>query len=212
MSVNPTSKPNIANDTANSAQSDEALLILVKAGDRRAYDIIVQRYLSKIWRLAVSILKNEHDADDAVQDVFLKLWQSREMWDPDGSASFSTWIYKMSLNKCIDIRRAKIRKAETSQDCAPEQTAREDAYKAIFRKELSESLAGLMKKLPDTQKRVIFLHYFREMNVSEISEHISASEQSVRSLLKRGRKTLREKAAFSPELKAMAYSEMGQEP
>ncbi len=211
MSVQTTSKSNIANDTAHSTQSDEALLILVKAGDRRAYNLIVQRYLSKIWRLAVSILKNEQDADDAVQDVFLKLWQSREMWDPNGTASFSTWIYKMALNKCIDIRRAKIRKAETSQDLAPELTAKEDAYKAMFRKELSESLVGLLKKLPDTQKRVIFLHYFREMTVFEISEHIGASEQSVRSLLKRGRKTLREKAAFSPALQAVDYSEITQQ-
>jgi len=189
-------------------QSDESLLSLIQNGDKYAYHVIMQRYLSKIWRLAVSVLKNEQDADDAVQDIFLKLWQSCDLWDSNGSASFSTWLYKMALNKCIDIRRSKMRKAETSQDSAPEQTAREDAYKSVLRQELSKSLSVLMKKLPDQQKRVIFLHYFREMNVAEIADYMNASEQSVRSLLKRGRKNLREKVAFSPELQSMDYSEM----
>lgn len=190
------------------AASDEDLLRYIQHGNRPAYDLIMQRYLSKVWRLAVSVLKNEQDADDAVQDIFLKLWQHSDKWDPNGSASFATWIYKMALNKCIDIRRSKIRKAETSQDAAPEQTAKEDAYKLMFRKQLSENLGDLIRTLPDGQQRVIFLHYFREMSVAEISEHMKASEQSVRSLLKRGRKTLREKAAFAPNLKSADISDI----
>ena len=70
-------------------QSDESLISLIQNGDRHAYNVIMQRYLSKIWRLAVSVLKNEQDADDAVQEIFLKLWQSCDLWDYNGSASFS---------------------------------------------------------------------------------------------------------------------------
>lgn len=175
-------------------------MLRVQGGDRRAFDLIMHRYLSKIWRLAISVLKTEQDADDAVQDVFFKLWQSRESWDGNGDASFSTWLYKIALNKAIDIRRAKLRKNEMSGDAAPEQTAREDVYKILFRKELHNRLAELIQTLPAAQRRVMQLHYFRDMDVMEISEHLCSTEQSVRSLLKRGRKAMRAWAVKHPDL------------
>ena len=171
--------------------SDEELVHAIKKGDKKAYQILVKRYLTKIWRLGMSILHNEQEAEDAVQEVFLSLWQSLEKWDPDGEAKFSTWIYRVAFNKCIDIKRA--RKPTVSEENAPEKSTETDGYDHTLQNELSDKLTALMAQLPENQRLAMLLYYYEELSVNEISAKLDTTEQSVRSLLKRGRKTLKDK-------------------
>ena len=187
----------------NAEKSDEELIEAIRAGDKHAYQILVKRYLGKIWRLAVSILHNEAEAEDAVQDVFLSLWQSIGKWDPAGQARFSTWIYRVSFNKCIDIKRA--RKPTVSDDQAPEKATEENAYDHMLQNEISDKISVLLSELPETQRMAMLLYYYEELSVDEISAKLETSEQSVRSLLKRGRKALKEKIQYDPAFQSWDF-------
>lgn len=182
---------------------DQSLISLAKSGNKAAYRSLTQRYKQKIWRLAISILKDEQEAEDATQEVFLSLWQSLSKWEENGKAKFSTWLYRVSFNKCIDIKRSK--KEITSDDNTPEKAMNADAHDNVLRGQVAEKIAGLMKALPEAQRIAILLYYYEELSVNEISSHMDTSEQGVRSLLKRGKKTLRDKIQFEPALKSWDF-------
>lgn len=170
---------------------DEILHSLILDGDKDAYNTLVKRYFGKIWRLAISILKNEEEAEDAVQDVFLSLWQSLHSWDPDGTAKLSTWIYRVSFNKCIDIKRK--RKPSQTSDGIDVVCENETAYQNTLQKELSNKITNLLTDLPKMQRMALKLYYYEELSIHEMCGRMARSEQSVRSLLKRARAGLKDK-------------------
>ncbi|MGH1403442.1 MAG: RNA polymerase sigma factor [Alphaproteobacteria bacterium] len=174
----------------NDEVSDDDLLHMITHGDKTAYNLLIQRYLGKVWRLSFSILKNEQEAEDATQDVFLSLWQSLENWDKNGKAKFSTWIYRVTFNKCIDIKRKK--KPTTDTDSIDVMSEEQSAYQSTLQRQISDRLNILLCTLPDTQKEALQLYYFKELSAIEVATQMNKSEQSVRSLLKRARASLKD--------------------
>lgn len=199
MHENQGEKYNIPTEPSNPL-SDEALLDLISAGNETAYNMLIQRYVSKIWRLSFSILKNEQEAEDATQDVFLSLWQNIKKWDKNGSAKFSTWIYRITFNKCIDIKRKK--SPLTTGDEFEIDSGELSAYHMTFEKEVSHKLSSILSGLPKHQKEAIKLYYFNEMSALEVADTMKKSEQSVRSLLKRARASLKETLKQDPHIAA----------
>lgn len=192
------------------ALSDEELVSSIKAGDRQSYPLLVKRFLPKIWRLSLSILHNEQEAEDATQEIFLSLWQNIEKWDPQGTAKFSTWIYRVSFNKCIDIKRA--RKNTVSEDSLPEKSTSSDAYDDMLQTEVSKKMIELLSELPKAQQAVMRLFYYEELSVEEITQKLKTTDQSVRSLLKRGRKSIKEKMKFDPDLNSWEFPDVPEKP
>lgn len=192
-------------ERASAKQSDVADEVLiariVKEQDQKAHAILLQRYINKMWRLAISILKNEQEAEDAVQDVFVSLLQSLENWDPNGQAKFSTWIYRVTFNKCIDIKRKK--KPNESADNIDLASEEKTAYQITLSNQLSEKLIEIVKTLPDGQSDALRLYYFKEMSVEEISGQLDKSEQSIRSLIKRGKAGLKDKIQLDPAFQSL---------
>ncbi len=173
-------------------KADDATLVsLAITQDKAAYKVILQRYYTKIWRLSLSILKDEQEAEDAVQEIFLTLWQNLASWDPEGKAKFSTWIYRVSFNKCIDIKR-KNRPETHGDEMVIAAAGDENAYQEALQKQVAEKLAALMKTLPDMQAMALRLYYYHELSIDEIAVKLDRSEQSIRSLLKRGKATLKD--------------------
>ncbi|MCK5384744.1 MAG: sigma-70 family RNA polymerase sigma factor [Alphaproteobacteria bacterium] len=171
---------------------DEVLLTLIKEDNQTAYRILVDRYLGKLWRLGVNVLGNESEAEEVVQESLLTVWKNRKNWE-DGSAKFSTWVYRITLNRCIDLKRRRRPTTDTQnieQVIACEANPAADS--SMIRNEQNEKLLGMMDSLPENQKNALILFYYEELSIKEISDRLSTTEQGVRSLLKRGRKNLRE--------------------
>ena len=100
-----------------STLSDSALLVRIfENNDERAYEILIDRYLQPLWRLASNILHDGSEAEDVIQDVFAMLWHRKLDWDSQGDAKFTSWIYRVVLNKCIDVKRKKQRQALSGKD------------------------------------------------------------------------------------------------
>ena len=179
--TNRAAEPHVIND-------DDLLIDLIISGNQRAYNTLVARYIDKVWKLSFSILKNEESAEDATQDVFLSVWSNITNWDKEGSARFSTWLYRITFNKCIDMKRRN--KNHTHEEIKDIESPQLCAYKELLRKEERNTLNKEINKLPDSQKQAITLFYLHEMSSKEIASHTGKSENSIRSLLKRGRQSL----------------------
>lgn len=182
------SNQNAPNDTL----TDENLLARLKNDDREAYNMLVERYLTKLWRLAVNVLYNDTEAEDVVQEVMLTIWQKRQDWE-EGTAKFSTWIYRVTLNRCIDLKRRRKPTigTDTIEETMPSESQRPADQMMVDQQDRTQ-IFGLLQALPANQKAAIILFYYEELNVREISIKLSTTEQGARSLLKRGRKALKD--------------------
>ena len=172
----------VANAQGRAKDHDDTLLLLIGNGDQEAYRSLVA------YGVALRILDNRADAEDVVQDVFLKVWTHRGRWE-GGKAKFSTWLYRVVTNRCIDIRRQprneEIEKVPEPLDGAP------DAMTSLHRTEVSEMLDGAMQELPDHQRVALVLSYNENLSNTQIAEVMETTVAAVESLLKRGRQQLR---------------------
>lgn len=167
---------------------DDHLLRLIARHDEAAFRRLVERHVDRAFALALRILNNQADADDVVQDVLLKVWTTRGSWQ-EGKARFSTWLYRVVTNRCLDLRR---RPRTEDMDAAPDLAdGRPDAVTTIHRGEVSDLLERAMGRLPDHQRIALILSYHDNLSNPEIAEVMETTVSAVESLLKRGRQQLR---------------------
>lgn len=174
--------------TARTSDSDDALLAHIGNGDQDAYRILVERHIDRAYAVALRILNDRADAEDVVQDAFLKVWTHRGRWE-SGNAKFSTWLYRVITNRCIDLHR---RPRNEEIDNIPEPVdARPDAVTSLHRREITCMLDDAMRKLPDQQRVALIFSYHENLSNNEIAEVMETTVAAVESLLKRGRQQLR---------------------
>ena len=168
---------------------DSELLDRLATGDEAAFRTLVERHIDRAYAIALRIIGNAADAEDVVQDTMLKIWSHRGRWQ-HGRAKFSTWLYRVVSNRCIDLRR-KPRSEDV--DAVPEMAdPQPDASAMIERNEVRDLLEGAMQRLPEQQRLAVILSYHENMSNGEIAEVMDSTVAAVESLLKRGRQQLRE--------------------
>src|ERR1041384_5522972 len=96
------------------AATATALVAAAQAGDQRAFDALVRRYRKRIFALALHLSGSESEADDIVQDVFLRAYRALDRFE--GRSEFFTWVYRLTLNRAHDARRSRARRGESSID------------------------------------------------------------------------------------------------
>lgn len=171
------------------SSSDDTLMEFIKAGDQRAFRELVTRHLDRVYAVALRILGNRADAEDLAQDAFLRLWTARERWEP-GRAQVGTWLYRVVVNRCIDLRR---KSRELAVDEVPD--VADDAASAvttIHQGEMSRKLDDALTALPEQQRAAVVLFYFEDLSNAEIADVMETTVAAVESLLKRARKKLRD--------------------
>ena len=169
--------------------SDDALLALIAKGREDAFQTLVERHVDRGYAVAYRILQNGPDAEDVVQDAFLQVWTRREMWQ-SGRAKFSTWLFRVVSNRCIDLLRKP--KAETVDELPELEDDACDQSQDLERQEATEFLEQAMMKLPDQQRIALVFSYNENMSNGEIAEIMDTTVSAVESLLKRGRQKLRQ--------------------
>jgi len=169
--------------------TDDILLERIAANDQAAFRTLVERHLDRAYGLALRILRNPADAEDIVQDTLLKVWLHRGRWE-SGRAKFSTWLYRVVTNRCIDVRRMP---RNEDLDKAPEVADEKPLPLADMQKSAVNSLLETaMARLPEQQRIALILSYNENMNNGEIAEVMQTTITAVESLLKRGRQKLRD--------------------
>jgi RNA polymerase sigma-70 factor (ECF subfamily) len=142
---------------SNDGERDDALLTDIAAGDRRAFQRLMERHAKPMLALAQRVIGNAHDADEVVQETFLKVWSMAARWDPDGRANFSTWLYRVVLNASLDrLRRAPLASLEEADSIADQAPSSLDQTLARQRHKI---VAQAMSRLPPRQQAALSLHY-----------------------------------------------------
>jgi RNA polymerase sigma-70 factor, ECF subfamily len=176
------------------ALSDEALFEACRPGDERPFRVLVDRHAGVVRRLALNILGDAHEAEDVAQEAFVAAWRAREGWTPE--ARFTTWLHRITVNKAIDRYRARRATPEPHEaitrlaEAAPAAEV-ENQHQALERRERALSLRNGLARLPDSQRRALTMFYFEDQDVARIARALDTTEQAVRSLLKRGKQSLR---------------------
>lgn len=168
---------------------DEALLERMRLDDVDAYRTLVERHIDHAYAVAMRVLKNPADAEDVTQDAFVKAWVNRHRWDA-GRAKFSTWLYRVIVNRCIDKQR--LVKTEWLEDVPEPAADITDVVTVIHRRRVYGRLEDALQRLPTQQRIALVLSYYEDMSNLEVADVMGASVGAVESLLKRGRKRLRE--------------------
>lgn len=173
---------------------------LARTGDRSAFAELVDLYKDKIYHLANRMLGNRQEAEDIVQETFLRVYKNLDRYDE--TQKFSTWIYRIGTNLCIDHMRK--RKASYSLDADFGEGEGTDGYSMLPSDEktpesqviLSETQMRIRKAidmLPETYKSVVVLRYLHDMSLQEIGDVLQMPVTTVKTRVHRGREYLRKR-------------------
>jgi RNA polymerase sigma-70 factor (ECF subfamily) len=183
--------------------NDRHFVNLVKEGDKNAFAVLVDRYKDMVFTLSLKMLKDKEEAEEVAQDTFLKVYKSLDKFK--GESKFSTWIYKIAFNTCLD----RLKKNKRLQLIAgiEEINEQEDNHltnilDAIEEKERKQMIQDCLQKLPGEDSFLLTLYYFEEQSLEEISKIINITTNNVKIRLYRSRKRLASllKAHLEPEI------------
>ncbi len=183
-------------------QPDESALVeKAKAGDQQAFTDLVSRYHRKIYRLAKNITRNDEDAEDVLQEAFLKAYEHLDGFE--GNSKFYTWLVRIAVNEALMKLRKRRGDREVSLDeplgLGEEEVKREIAVwednpeQRYSREEMQQILNEAVDGLKEDFRTVFVLRDIEEMSTEETAEALKISIPAVKSRLLRARLALREK-------------------
>lgn len=175
--------------TQDAAVPDETLLVLYARGDAEAARELTDRMLPRALSVATRVLGDRAEAEDVAQEAMLRLWRIAPHWQT-GQAKISTWLYRVTMNLCIDLQR-KRRGGTVALDDAPDPADNApSAAEQLVAKARSDALQDALAQLPDRQRQAVVLRHLEELANPEIAEILGVSVEAVESLVARGKRGL----------------------
>lgn len=168
--------------------TDEDLVVLIARGDPAAVRAFVLRKGPRMTALAVRMLSDPAEAEDVVQEVFMRVWKQAPNWRP-GVARFDTWMHRVALNLCYDRLR---RRREQPMAEPPEQVDDGPAPDAgLIAADVGKRVDLALFGLPDRQREAIVLCHFQTLSNIDAAALMEISVEALESLLSRARRALR---------------------
>lgn len=168
---------------------DVGLVLRVGEGDAAAYRVLVERYAARLVRFAERLLREPAEAEDVVQEAFLRLWQRANEYSPD--ARVTTWLHRIVHNLAVDRLRVRGR----SQPLEDEEEVPVSAQQPILidRARRARALDEALATLPERQAAALTLVHLHGLTAVEAREVLGVGAEALESLLARGRRTLKER-------------------
>ncbi len=169
--------------------SDPQLVERVARGDHAALGQLIERHQQRVFSLSYRVLGRWDQAEEAAQEVFIKVYRSAGKYRPE--ALFTTWLYRIVVNHCLDMKRkaARMPVAVSQEQLDRMGELPEDRLEA---RERSERVRQAVNELPEAQQTALLLHRFEGQPIRQIAEVMERSESAVESLLVRAYVKLRE--------------------
>ncbi len=184
-----------------SGTDEDALIAQAREGDARAFGTLIRRYEGKIFRLAQHITQNREDAEDVLQETFLKAYEHLDQFQ--GNSKFYTWIVRIAVNQALmKLRKRKTDKSvsldeqlDTGEDTVVREIAAwdENPEQRYSREELNSILDSAVQSLAPPYRAVFLLRDVEDLSTEETAEALDLSIPAVKSRLLRARLQLREK-------------------
>ncbi len=174
-----------------SAISDQHYIDKILQGETNTFAVLVDRYKDMIFTLAIKMVKNREEAEEVAQDTFIKIYSSLNKFK--GDSKFSTWIYKIAYNTCLD--RLKKNKKEDLNISIDEFSAHliktmDNALSALEDKERKQTIQNCLNLLPGDENFLLTLFYFEDQSLDEIGKIMNINANNVKVKLFRSRQKL----------------------
>ncbi len=174
-------------DAVAGEHDEDAMLAQFADGDADAARKLISLLGPRCFSVAFRTLGNHAEAEDVAQDAMMRLWKIAPDWQP-GQAKVSTWLYKVTFNLCIDLRRKKRPETlEVLQDPQDESASASDRIQDVER---TDALQAALAELPERQRQAVILRHIEELPNPEIAGIMAISVEAVESLTARGKRTL----------------------
>lgn len=175
---------------------EELLVQRARDGDQGAFGELVTLYEKKVYALTLRMCKNPEDAAEAAQEAFLAAWQGLKFFR--GEASFSTWLYRLASNACVDLLRKEQRHRAAAGPSLDDEGGYLDVadpapspHTIAERKELRAQIEEGLQSLSPEHREVLVLREMHQLSYDEIAQALSLDSGTVKSRISRGRKQLR---------------------
>lgn len=176
---------------------DDSLLAAIAAGDTAAFSELMKRHSDRAFSLAFRITGRRGDAEDVVQDAFIQVWTRARAWQ-SGRAKFSTWLYRVIVNRCVDLKR---KPASANLDTVEEPIdPAADVLTTIERAEQQEALTKAIASLPERQRAAIALTYTTGLKNAAAAAVMELSIKAFEALLVRAKHNLRAQLSGAEEI------------
>lgn len=176
-----------------SEQDDATLIEWIQQGGYEAFAEIVRRHTTRFYRIAYRLLFRKEDAEDVVQEAFLRLWERPHMWNRNNKTKFTTWFYKVVTNMCFDMNRKKEMSPLTENlqlrdnGNAPDTSMEKAQERAL--------LDFFISRLPERQQLALNLCFYEGLSNKEAADIIGVNLKALQSLLMRAKTSLKDKVA-----------------
>ncbi len=164
-------------------RTDAALVAAARAGDRDAFRALVERHSHSLFRLAYRMTGHEQDAEDVVQETFLRAYHHLGKFD--GRASFASWLYRIAANSSLDLLRFRKRSAESDieDSLVPPRSGNPSPERLAMSGEVRDRLAEAMEELSPAERTAFVLRHLEGLSIEEVSRALdcqaSAAKHSV---------------------------------
>jgi len=172
-------------------EEDEALVARAQRGDSSAFDVLVDRYKQRLYGTVYHMTANHEDANDLVQDAFIKAYKSLRSFK--GQSSFYTWIYRIAVNRTINFMKRRKDRGHFSLNDVDANIETDPDYvelmshitprREVGLNELQEKLNESLQKLSEEHRAVVIMHDVQGMTHADIAKALDCSEGTVRSRL-----------------------------
>jgi RNA polymerase sigma-70 factor (ECF subfamily) len=171
--------------------NDQHYINLIIEGNTNAFSALVDRYKDLVFTLSFKMLQNREEAEEAAQDTFIKIYKSLNRFK--GDCKFSTWIYKITYNNCLD----RLKKQKRNRPVVPINEFTEHDVRSLMNvidtieeTERKQMIQNCLDLLPPEESFLLTLYYFNESSLREISEVLGINENNAKIKLFRSRKKL----------------------
>jgi RNA polymerase sigma factor (sigma-70 family) len=192
----------MSGSTASAAIPDEDLVFRFRAGEEDAFSQLYTRYRQRVLATAYRIMRDPEDAQDAAQEIFLKIYHRLPEWNSERS-SLSTWLYRLAANHAIDMWRARIRRcrhevavehADLTAARITDETCSRTPLQYLEYEERRTVVRRWADSLPGLQRKLFFLRYFLGFSLEEIADAENRSIGTVKGSLFRAANSVKGKA------------------
>lgn len=178
-------------------ERDAELMLRVRSGDQASFALLLEKHRNPVVHFLYRMVQNQAVAEELAQEVFLRVYRSRESYEP--TAKFTTWLYRitthLALNYVRDKRHDKLHDSldESQDDAAPRQLADRvpNVEEGLLRQSALAEIRAAIDGLPEKQRSAVLMHKYQEMEYAQIAGVLGCSESAVKSLLFRAYETLR---------------------
>ncbi|RIA10364.1 RNA polymerase ECF family sigma subunit [Flavobacteriaceae bacterium MAR_2010_72] len=183
--------------------NDQIIINQVIDGNTNAFAVLVDRYKDLVFTLALRMMKHREEAEEVAQDTFIKVFKSLDKFK--GGSKFSTWIYKVAYNSCLDKIKSNKRKyneVEINNHTSNYIKTSNNAFDDLVEEERKQAIQECLNQLPSDDSFLLTLFYFEDQSLEEISSIIGLTPNNVKVKLFRARKKLAGilKERIEPEL------------